>query len=123
MRVNYLMGKIDEETRKAIWQYIIDHSKVQKNGYLGVQLYIMDEEDLWKRVQARRDGEFRRYREEEKKIKQQNNIKYYEYYLYNKRRSDKINKKVQRILKNGSVIEKILYFAYRFSRDRLFPRN
>lgn len=114
------MGKLDEETRKAIWQYVIDHAKVQKNGYLGIQFYVMNEEDFWARVQARRDGEFHRYEESDKLTRQQNNIRYYEYYLYNKHRSDKINKKVQYILKKGTLFERFLYLIYKLSRNKLF---
>lgn len=58
-----------KEQEDGIWQYIIDHSKVQPNGYLGIQFYVKDLDDFWRRVYARARGDFARYDKLEKEHK------------------------------------------------------
>lgn len=54
----------------ALWQYLIDHSMVQPNGYLGIQIYVKDIDDFWRRVCARANGDFKRYNVQDRKIQQ-----------------------------------------------------
>lgn len=59
-----------QDQEDAIWQFLIDHSQVQKNGYLGIQLYVRDVDDLWKRIYARKTGNFKRYEAQDKMTRQ-----------------------------------------------------
>jgi hypothetical protein len=51
-------NSLTKEQRRAIWQYCIDHSQIQPNGYHGVMFYCRDEEDFWERITARWTGDF-----------------------------------------------------------------
>ncbi len=104
-----------KEQEDAIWQYLIDHSKVQRNGYLGIQIYVRELDDFWRRVFARYNGDFKRYEKLEKAHTQTLTAMYI-------MQKDAIRKSkiVGRILKSGSVIEKLALFFYRKSRDYLF---
>lgn len=55
--------------RDAVWQYLIDHTSVQSNGYMGVQLYYRDRKDFERRVEGRKNGEVERYDAVKKEIK------------------------------------------------------
>lgn len=57
-----------QEQEDALWQYLMDHSRVEVNGYYGVQLYFRDKDDFWNRVHSRATGEFIRYDVEKKEI-------------------------------------------------------
>ena len=46
--------------KSAVWQYLIDHAK-PTNGYFKIFLFLKDEEEFWRRVQARKDGRYRRH--------------------------------------------------------------
>lgn len=64
-----------DEWKRAIFQYVIDHSKVQRNGYIGVCFYFKNKNDFWRRVTARKEDNFSRYNQEEKMaraVRQQN---------------------------------------------------
>lgn len=54
----------------ALWQYCMDHSMLQPNGYWGIQFYVRDVDDLWRRVYARYSGDYHRYEVEEKAARQ-----------------------------------------------------
>lgn len=51
--------------KKALWQYCIDHSKLQPNGYYGILFYVKDYSDLERRIKGRIAG-FSRYNISEK---------------------------------------------------------
>lgn len=55
-----------KKERDAVWQYLVDHTAVQPNGYMGVQLYYRNRKDFERRLQARKDGDFSRYDIEKK---------------------------------------------------------
>lgn len=57
-----------QEQEDVLWQYFIDHSKIQPNGYLGIMFYIKDIDDFWRRLFARKNG-FARYEKVDKGIK------------------------------------------------------
>lgn len=50
-----------QEQEDSLWQYFIDHSRIQKNGYFGIMFYVRDVNDFWKRLHARASGNFIRY--------------------------------------------------------------
>ena len=43
-------------TKRIVWQYLLDHSRVTANGYLHIVLYMKDKTDFYKRVQSRISG-------------------------------------------------------------------
>ncbi len=47
------------DIEKAVWQYIIDHATPHKYGY-AVSFLAVSKEDFFKRVEARRNGTFKR---------------------------------------------------------------
>ncbi len=49
------------EQESALWQYFIDHSRIQPNGYVGILFYVKDMDDFWQRLYARYTGDFARY--------------------------------------------------------------
>ena len=53
--------KVDANVREAIWQWLIDHSKVEDTGFLNIRFYLKDQDDFWKRVHYRYTGQFERY--------------------------------------------------------------
>ena len=63
--------EILQKEKDAIWQYLIDHTSVQANGYMGVQLYYRDRKDFERRVEARKKGEVERYDAIKKEIRAQ----------------------------------------------------
>ncbi len=65
----YFKNTFNTDQKGAIWQYFIDHSVIQPNGYYGIMFYIKDLDDFWKRVYDRYTGDFKRYDISEKKSK------------------------------------------------------
>lgn len=104
-----------KEQRDALWQYFIDHSKLQKNGYWGILFYIRDENDFWLRVHSRFTGEFSRYNKLEK-------ARIQESIAYNiQKKMAHRNDRVCREIDGGSnYYRKFLLFLYRKTRDILF---
>jgi hypothetical protein len=45
----------------SFWQYFIDHSTVEANGYYKILFHVKDIDDFWRRLYARYTGEFKRY--------------------------------------------------------------
>ena len=104
-----------EEQREAIWQYVIDHSQIQPNGYHGIQFYIRNQDDLWERLHARYTGQFNRY----DKLEKQNQSDRQALVYANKMgyKNDKIAKEIKA---SGNLYKKLILFIYRKSRDYLF---
>jgi hypothetical protein len=50
-----------EDQEIALWQYFIDHSNIEPNGYHRIGFHVKDMDDFWKRVFARYSGDFKRY--------------------------------------------------------------
>jgi hypothetical protein len=99
------------ELKKAIWQYMIDHTRMQPNGYYGVQLYFKDQADFWRRVMDRMNG-FKRYEEEQKELvalRKQHIIKKY-HVLRDAREHRQL--KIEKIKNQGSLIQRILLEIY-----------
>ena len=107
-----LKKSFTQKQEDALWQYFIDHSKVQKNGFLGIMFYIKDVDDFWKRVCARYTGDFQRYDKLEKAEKQASTTA-----VYMANMASKMLAKVTHIEKNGKLLDKLMLKCYRISRD------
>ena len=46
----------EKVTKRIVWQYLLDHSRVTANGYLHIVLYMKDKPDFYKRVMSRMSG-------------------------------------------------------------------
>lgn len=115
MKEFYLRDKIPEDIKEAIWQYFLDHSKLQKNGYWGIAFYTKGERDFWQRVQARYLKEFIRYNAEEKNIKQKAKFDALD---REREESQKWNKKVL-IAKNGTITNRFILWTYKKCREHI----
>lgn len=52
--------KVEKKWKKAVWQYLIDHSIKTKVGHYKINFYIKDQHTFWNRVRAREKGYFKR---------------------------------------------------------------
>lgn len=104
-----------QKQEDAIWQYLIDHSRIQKNGYYGIQFYVRDMDDLWRRLFARYTGDFQRYDKLEKEHNQQ-----LQSYWFQKRLTEKNDKIVRKIIDSGSWIERLRFTLYKKLKKQIF---
>lgn len=105
-----------QEQEDAIWQYFIDHSLIQDNGYFGIQFYIKDVDDFWRRVSARYYGDFTRYDVLEKEniaVKKQLIWEELKALRRSAKYSQKINQNHHFYRKNGTPYQKFLLFLKR----------
>lgn len=109
-----------QKQEDALWQYFIDHSRVQPTGYLGVLFYVKDVDDFWRRVYARANGDFMRYHKEDKEHRQ---LKY-EHLMQELRafrhRGNHISRRCTHIDEHGTLWERFMLRLYRRTRDNLF---
>lgn len=110
-----LEKSFNEEQRDALWQYFVDHSLLQKNGYLGIQFYVKDMSDFWRRLYARYSGDYKRYDNLERKHKQGLMA-----IAFEKRLASVNNEKIKKIEGGRNVYKKLVLFLYRRCRDILF---
>lgn len=89
----------------ALWQYFIDHSQIQPNGYLGIQFYIKNVDDFWRRLYYRYSGEYIRYDIEEKERHQDEQLA----------RFLKAKKKIE-----DSRVNRLLFIIYKKLHKHLF---
>lgn len=101
-----------EEQRDALWQYIIDHSMIQPNGYHGIQFYIRNEDDFWERVNSRYTLEFSRYN----KLEKQNQVDR-QALQFAEKMGRNTTKKIKDINDGKNVFKKLVLLIYRKSRD------
>lgn len=111
------------DLKKAVWQYLLDHSKVQPNGYLGFLFYVKDEKDLWRRIKYRQTTGFQRYSPDEKIMRQISARKVWAYYRWNQERAKRFDKRTQEILDNGSLIEKLKWKLYKNLKKSLYENT
>lgn len=115
----HLEETINPNTDHALWQYMLDHSRIQPNGYHGIQLYFKDKSDFWRRVQARYDG-FKRYDIEEKeKVAAKKQVEWDTFWVM-KRIAERNGKTAKRIDKQGSLKEKATLWLYRKTKKKIF---
>lgn len=55
-------------TKRLVWQYLLDHSRVTTNGYFHIVLYMKDKLDFDKRVESRFYG-YKRKEDKEEQLK------------------------------------------------------
>ena len=61
--------KEERKMKKSVWQYLIDHSRKNRDGTFQVSFLIKSDHDFWDRVRARERGYFKRKDiKEEKRI-------------------------------------------------------
>ena len=89
----------------ALWQYFIDHSRIQPNGYLGILFYVKNVDDFWRRLFYRSFGEYIRYDIEEKERYQDEQIA----------RFLKYKKRI-----NETRVNKLLFIVYTRLHKHLF---
>ena len=116
------MDTDNENFKKIIWQYIIDHSQIQSNGYYGVQLYFRDKEDFWKRVEDRKNG-FKRYTEEQKELISLRKQKIYRKYHQLRDSKEQYELQLEKIKHHGTFIEKMLLKIYFKINKYLFKKH
>lgn len=112
-----------KEQEEGLWQYFIDHSQVQPNGYLGVQFYVEDVNDFWKRVYARVSGDFKRYEAQDKVTRQAKYRMHYNDFLelqIVRRKGEKISDVCEEIDGGRNPWRKFLLWLYRHTREHLF---
>ncbi len=104
-----------QKQEDALWQYFIDHSQIQSNGFYGIMFYIRDIDDFWKRLFARYNGDYARY---DKLEKQHRNEMLFVHITHKKAdRNGKISSKID---EGNNLYKKMILWIYRKSRDYLF---
>ncbi len=116
--------------RAGVWQFMLDHASFTKEGHLKVFFIIESKDDLWRRVDARIRGEYRRINIEPMESHLKSGYgKVIARHLYEIRSGKKVpdeprfksyTEQAQEIDKNGSRIDKLLLWCYRKLRSRLF---
>jgi len=96
-----------QEQEDALWQYFIDHSRIQPNGYWWIMFYVRDIDDFWRRVYARYTGAIKRYDVKDKEDKQNTVF------------SKGMIRKITYIRNHGTPYQKLVGWAYRYSRNYL----
>jgi len=115
--IRWIKNSLSEDVRKALWQYFIDHSKIQRNGYMGILFYIQDEDDFWRRVEYRYTGDFVRYDAAE--IEAEAERKSYEIIMF--REMARRNSDICKAIDSGeNVWKRVILWLYRKSRKYLF---
>ena len=121
--------------RAGVWQFMLDHASFTREGKLKVFFLIESKDDLWKRVDARIKGEYKRIdigpMESHLKsgygkqiaLQIYNASKKGEHSLRSAQISESNAVAVQRIENSGSIMDKFLLWCYRKIRNHLFPRK
>lgn len=104
-----------KEQEDAIWQYFLDHSKIERSGYWNIQFYARNVDDFWKRLFARYTGDFQRYDKLNKEHTQA--IQSYHYMQWQAKRHHEI---VGEIGLGNNYLKKLALFIYRRLRNYLF---
>lgn len=109
--------------KQAIWQYLLDHSIVQQDGYMRVKFYIKDRNDLERRLRYRLDG-FERYKEEDIDKERKANIEMIiklktasKYSAMYNRKKDKV---VKDIKESNNIYKKLILYIHRKTRHYLY---
>lgn len=51
----------EKHLRDSLWQYMIDHHRMQPNGYYSFLIYAKGRQDFFRRLESRESDEFARY--------------------------------------------------------------
>lgn len=93
---------------KAIWQYLIDHAQPLPDGFM-VTFFVNNEDDFWKRLEARYLGRYKRNDNEDHLNRQ---LQMREHYKRMKRRSKRYHDVMTTIQRRGSLWQRLLLAAY-----------
>lgn len=107
------------ELKQAIWQYMLDHSRIQPNGYYGILIYCKDKDDFWRRIKARQEG-FKRYDEKDKEAAVLWKLKIYGQYNSYKLHNEKMSARVKEIKEGRNYYKKTLLFLNKHIQKYLF---
>lgn len=114
------MNKVEKDIRDAIWQYFIDHSRLEPSGFVRINFGVEDEEDFWRRVQARKDGEFFRNDVEKMENEREEFRKIYQTFLIGQKISKRNAKRIEQIKSSGSLWERLLLRVYWLIKKQIF---
>lgn len=111
----YTVDKMEQRFKDGIYQWFVDHSTVLNNGSLKIVAYIDGKEDFWERVSYRVRGDYARYTEREKQMKNKMTT-----YFIGQQKGIKKQKEIIRIDKSGNLFEKFMLWLYRKANNYLF---
>ena len=105
-----------QKQEDAIWQYFIDHARVLRNGYFRIIFHVKDVDDFWQRLYTRYAGEFMRQKYE--KLERASSKASFSLKIMNDR-ANMFGHICEHIDKQGTIVQKLLLWLYRRTRDRL----
>ena len=117
LSVNFLADKREERFKKGLWQFMIDHAKILPNGNYQIHIGTKSASDLWRRVEARIDGNYKTYELEERNNQKELN-EYYKRINGEKRFTEKCKK----IRKSNNPIPKIILYVYNKCGDYIYKK-
>ncbi len=88
--------------KTAVWQYLIDHSKIVGKDTIKITFYIPSEKEFWKRVKAREDGRFKRNDLYDFHKKMREREAFVESLMIGREMSDRKNKRLGKLLLHKS---------------------
>jgi len=105
----------------AIWQFLIDHSRVENNGLLYIGIHVKDKRDFENRVLARKKYGYLN-NDVEYTYKKQRELfrRILESYYRKEEKTKRYERVVKRIKKQGSLKDKVVLFLYRKTKKILF---
>lgn len=110
-----------QELKRAVWQFLIDHSTTMADGAFRITFYVKNYDHLWKRVKARQTGAFKRYDLEEKEAVALSREKIYQAHWVAQKINAQRSKRLQEA-KNGHLVDRLIAWLYGRTRDYLFGK-
>lgn len=107
--------------KQALYQFLIDHSRLQPDGYFRVLFYFKTPDELYKRIEARALGQFKRYDIEQKERSSEAVAKDFARLKWHDRRNEFMNQRIKEI-ESGNFWDRLLLFFYRKIRNKLFGK-
>jgi hypothetical protein len=104
-----------QEQQDALWQYFLDHARLQKNGYFLIFFYIKNIDDFFRRLHFRYNKEYIRYDRAEREKEQATGD-----FFHMKNHSDNVSEKTQQIEQGKNIYKKFLLFVNKKIRKYLF---
>jgi hypothetical protein len=114
MKTDFLGDKREARLREGVWQYMIDHSHILRDGRYRIIITTSGAANFWKRVDARIRGDYKRYNLEET-----DNEKQTLSFKIMKRKMDAFGKICSDVDKGNDYRKKFLLWLYRYTRDKL----
>jgi len=107
-----------KEQEKAIWQYFIDHSTIERNAYWKITFHVRNVDDFWRRVYSRFTGHFHRYEILEKTHLQEN-----KYWFVHKEEEFRRHQTALAIDKGRDYYKKLQLYLYRKLNKKIFKHE